>query len=131
MTTSNPNTPIFVDAGQFRERICIQEPIDTINASAGSTRSWQTVTGCDSVPAMIVYPPPSKKGDEFFTQQQVRSSVFATITIRYRPGQNISAAMKVVYGIREFNIRTVIPDDQYKKTITLQCEELQGKGSLH
>lgn len=122
---------ISFEAGDLRRRIALYAPVDTPNGSGGFTRSWSLVSGCSSVPARITYPPPAKKGDEQFSQQQVRSSLFATITIRYRPSQNISANMRVVYGSRTFEIRTVLLVDEYKQEVTLQCEELQASGVMH
>ncbi len=124
-------TPNTVFSARFKQRILIQQSLDTPNTSGGAVRTWQTVSGCSSVPAEIVYPTPSKKGDEQIAQQQKRSAVFVTITIRYRPSTNIDASMQVLFGTRIFDIRTVIPDDMDKKTIVLQCEEIQGKGSFH
>lgn len=121
----------MTEAGSLRRRVSIQQPVDTLNTSGGASRSWQIVPGCSDVPAQIVYPLPSKKGDEVVTQQQKRSSSFTTVTIRYRPSQNISAAMRVVYGTRIFDIRTVIVPDEYPQWITLQCEEIQALGTLH
>lgn len=119
------------EAGDLRRRIQIQQAIDTPNGSGGYTRAWQVLSGCTSVPARITYPPPAKKGDEVITQEQTRSAVFATITIRFRPSQNISAAMRIAYGSRTFEIRTVLPVDEYRQEVTMQCEELQGAGTQH
>lgn len=118
-------------ASVLRKRVVIQQNNGTRNSSGGMLDNWQTVPGCSSVPSRVVYPPPSKKGDEQFTQQQVRSSLFATWTIRYRPSQNISPAMRIVYGTRTFEIRTVLLVDEYKQEVTLQCEELQATGTMH
>lgn len=121
-----------VKATRFRKRIRIeQEDRSRKDGKGGYKLQWVLVSGCDSVPAEITYPPPSKKGDETVAQQQVQSSVFATITIRYRPSINIDASMHVVYGSRTFNIRTVLPVDEARQLITLQCEELQAQGTLH
>jgi len=119
------------DAGSLRERITIQYPVDTPNSSGGAIRKWVTLPGCESVPAAIVYPPPSKKGDEVFSQQQKRASIFTSITIRYRPSTNIDASMRALFGTRIFEFRTPIPDDKYKQFINIQAEELQGQGTLH
>lgn len=129
MTSKGQGTSF--EAGDLRRRVVIQQATDTPNGSGGFTRSWSTVSGCSSVPARITYAPPSKKGDEVVTQQQVRSSVFATITVRFRPSLNLNAAMRIVYGTRTFEVRTVVPVDEYRQEITLQCEELQAKGSQH
>lgn len=122
---------VSFEAGDLRKRIQLLQPIDTPNTSGGATRTYQVATGCSSVPARVVYPPPSKKGDEQYTQQQVRSSLFATWTIRYRPSLNISPAWRVGYGTRTFEIRTVLLVDEYKQEVTLQCEELQASGTQH
>lgn len=120
------------EAGDLRRRVQILAPVDVPNGSGGFNRTgYQVLPGCASVPARITYPPPSKKGDEVMTQQQVRSTVFATVTIRFRPSQNVSAAMRIGYGLRTFEIRTVLPVDEYRQEVTLQCEELQGSGTLH
>ena len=118
-------------AGNLRKRITIFQPVDMPNGSGGSHRTWQTVSGCDSVPAKIVYPPPSKKGDEKYSEQQLHSEVFATITIRYRPSQNIDASMRIGYGNRAFEILTPVTVDEALQEITIQCKELQGRGTMH
>ena len=120
-----------LQAGDLRRRITIQEPVDTRTSSGGASRTWTTVSGCNRVPAKIVYPPPAKKGDEVYTQDQLHSAVFSTITIRYRPSTNINASMRVLYGSKIAEIRTVFPVDENQQEITMQCEELQGAGTLH
>src|SRR5579859_113969 len=118
-------------AGRYNRRIAIQQRLEIRNTSGGNTETYVTVSGLSSVPAQFIYPLPSKKGDEALLQQQVQGQVFVTIKIRYRPTTNISSAMQVVYGTRKFNIRTIIVDDESYREITMQCEELQAKGSLH
>lgn len=115
-------------AKRLKRRIRIEKPNNTPDGSGGKIKKWALVV--DRVPAEIIYPPPAKKGDESFTQQQVHSALFATITIRYRPSTNLSADMRIVFGSRLFEIRTIFPVDENKQTITIQCEELQAKGTL-
>lgn len=119
-----------MQAGELKRRIRIEQP-DTSgpDAKGGRKLKWSVVV--DRVPAKIVYAPPSKKGDESLAQQQVQSGVFATMTIRFMPSVNISSAMRVVYGTRIFNIRTAFQNDEDRRFITLQCEELQAKGTLN
>lgn len=118
-----------VTASKLRRRVTIAERQDGLDSSGGLLINWQAIAS--NVPANIVYPPPSKKGDETFTYQQVHSSVFTTITIRYRPSLNISPAMRVWYGSRIFEIRTVLNDDEARKYIIMQCEEIQNTGDMH
>jgi SPP1 family predicted phage head-tail adaptor len=125
--SQSPGGPIT--GSQLNRRITIQARQDTPDGQLGVRIAWANVA--TNVAAKITYPPPSKKGDEVFTQGQVRSSIFATMTIRYRPSQNISAAMRVVYGTRVFNIRTVYVNDEARRYITMQCEELQSTGTSH
>lgn len=118
-----------VTASKLNRRVRIEAPTGTSSGSGGRKKSRSIVA--DHVPANISYPPASKKGDEIFTQQQLHSALFTTITIRYRPSLNIDASMFVIYGTREFNIRTVQLDDEARKYIILQCEELQATGVMH
>lgn len=119
-----------INAGIFRKRIRIEKPAFSTNSSGGGgTPTWSLVV--DRVPARFVYATPSKKGDEAFSQQQVQSFNFVEITIRYRPSLNIDSSMRIVFGTRSFNIRTVVPVDEAQHIITLQCEELQAKGTLN
>lgn len=120
-----------VSASKYRQRIALYQPVDTPNTSGGNVRTWAVVSGCSSLPANFAYAPPAKKGDEVLSQQQVRSGVFATITLRYMPSINVNAAWRVIFGLRTFEIRSVFVADEYPQEITLQCEELQGYGSLH
>lgn len=122
---------------KYNRRIVIQAPdqMTAKDSAGGALQTWSTVNGCSSVPANFSYPLPSKKGDEAFLLQQVQEAVFVTITIRYRPSTNISPAYRVLYGSgtnqRIFNIRSVFVDDEDRRTIIMQCQELQAKGTLH
>jgi SPP1 family predicted phage head-tail adaptor len=61
-------------------------------------------------------------GREFYAAQQTNTKVSTKFTIRFIPG--ITAAMKVVYGVRTFNIISVQDTDERHITITLICEEV-------
>lgn len=121
----------MTQSGDLRRRITIKQPIDTRTASGGSTRTWTTVSGCGSVAAKVTYPTPAKKGDEIYSQQQLHSAVFATFTLRFRPSTNIDPSMRIYYGSRIFEIRTIFQNDEARGWITIQAEELQGTGVLH
>ena len=119
------------EAGDLRRRVALQSYSDAPNGSGGAIRTWTTVHGCNSIPCRITYPPPSKKGDEATTQQQTHSSTFITVTIRFRPSLNIDASMRFQYGTRIFEIRTVLPVDEYRQEITVQCQEVYATGTQH
>lgn len=127
--------PVTTTGSKFNRRIAIQEPSVVTDSSGGGALTYTTVPGCESVPTQFLYPPPAKKGDETFSLHQVQESLFVTMKIRYRPSTNISPAHRVLYGSganqRVFNIRSVFVDDENRRNIIMQCEELQAKGTLH
>ncbi len=117
-------------AADLRQRVTIKAPVDTKNSSGGSVRTYSTVVLANE-PVKIVYAPPSRKGNEVVTQQQVRAAVFATMTIRSHPSVNIDDTMIVIFGTRTFEIRAAITTDEYPQWLALQVEELQSKGTNH
>lgn len=48
-------------------------------------------------------------GKEFIASQSVQSRVVARITFRY-PFESVSAGMRIVHGVRIYNIEGVLPD---------------------
>lgn len=91
-----------MEAGRLRHRVTIEQPSDAQDSSTGAlTRSWSTLA---TVWAEIA--PLSAK--EFIAAQAVDSEVSARITIRYR--DDVTAAMRIVYGSTVYNIAGVLPD---------------------
>lgn len=112
-----------VGAGAFNRRITIQQQvINAPDGMGGSTAAW--TTACTTWAHIEAW-----KGSESFTAQQIYPSMLTKMLIRYRPSQNISAAMRVLYGSRIYNIRSVSVPAEAQTTIQLVCEELQAKGS--
>ncbi len=125
------NDPAAIKSGELNKRIAIQQPIDTPDGQQGFTRVWQTVSGCSSVPASITYATVPRKGGETWMVGQIYAVTFVIVKIRYRPSLNINDKMRVVYGARIFDIRSVTVPKERQSVIMLHCEELQAQGSLH
>lgn len=121
----------IVQSGKMNRRITLQQPVDTPDGQRGVTRTWQTIPGCDRVPASMNYSNVPRKGDETYLAQQVYASAFVIFEIRYRPSININDIDRVVYGDRVFNVRSTGVPEERRTKIQLQCEELQAAGSLH
>lgn len=114
----------LVGAGDLNRRVTIQQFSDTSDGQGGTTRAWNNVI---TVWAHIE----PWKGTEKFLANQVYPNLFVRVLLRYQPSQNITAAMRLVYGSRTFNIRSVSVLAEARTTIELLCEELQAAGSLH
>jgi head-tail adaptor len=125
----------MTEAGDLNRRISIQEPIETFDVIGGSSKpTWQNLPGCGSVPTRIRYyysNPRAANNSETFSGDQLQPSLIAIFTVRYRPSVNISAIHRILYGVREFNIRNVQTVDEGGQWIDLHAEELQAEGSTH
>lgn len=106
-----------MQAGKLRRRITIEEKVSAPDGGGGNSVQWQAVATvwADIQPA---------GGSEVFTQGQVRSDVTHNIEIRYRTG--LKPSMRVNYGGRLFNIRSIIDKEERHRRLVLKCEELQA-----
>lgn len=107
----------MVLAGGMRQRIRIEQPVLTADGLGGSTRSWEEVT---TVWAEIV----SGRGDERYAAGQLTSQATHRIRLRWR--DDITSAMRVVFGTRIFAIRAVIEHDGKRRSLELIVEEGVG-----
>ena len=105
-------------AGGLRHRVDIQQKTQTANGMGGFSTTWTSVTGLGSVPAAI-WPLSSK---EQLDAMKLESVITNKIRIRYRAG--ITAANRIVYGSRIFNIKGApINYDERNKTLDLLVTE--------
>ena len=114
----------LLNSGSLRHRIEIQEPVEVQDSDTGDiTWEWDTVEGCESVPAEIA--PLSAR--EFLAASATQSDVAARITIRYRAG--ITAKMRCLHGSKIYNIRGVLADaDSGLEYLTLPVSEGTNSG---
>lgn len=105
-----------LSAGKLRHRINIERKTHAQDPNTGAlTSTWSSLAQniCAAVEPL--------SGREFIAAQQVKSSITARITIRYRDG--ITAAMRVIHGATIYNIAAILHDNQSgREWLTLMVE---------
>lgn len=104
-------------AGELNRRINLQSQTTTTDTEGRWSGSWVTV-----------FRPWAKiatdSGSEIQEGDQEQTVLRHTVRIRYRPG--VTAAMRVTYGARVFDILSVIDPDQRHEWLDLSCQEPQA-----
>lgn len=100
-------------AGQLRERITIQQAVETPDGGGGSSVVWTDL-------ATLWAEVRPLSGRERLQAQQIEASVDYRVTIRYR--SDVDAGMRVVWGALTMNIRAVYNEDRKRKYLTLDAE---------
>ncbi len=111
-------------SGYFDKRITFQSANDTVKTGSGGTnRTWDTVltTWAHIEPG---------KGTEVWVAGQVYSTGYTKVLIRFRTDINITPVLRMKYGRKIYNIRSVAVPGEAQTTIQLLVEELQTFGSL-
>lgn len=107
-------TRVSIDPGELRHQIKLQSLTQTSN------RLGET----DETPVLVSHVWAKIEpltGRELFDSQQFGSDVSHKVTIRYRAGVN--AAMQILYGVRIFNIVSVLNLDERNRLLVLICKE--------
>lgn len=102
-------------AGRLRNLIKIQQKVTTGGSLGHSSTSWQDVTA-QPIPASINY----RSGSEAIRAGQEASLASVSIRIRWRDG--ISAGMRVEHKGAHFDIQAVLPDAVGRKHVDLVCK---------
>jgi len=106
-------------AGLRRHRITIQYTTSAQNTYGEASATWKndvTVWGA-------IFP---LRGNEYFANQQVQGAVTHKVTIQYRTlisGLRISPKCRIVYGSRNFGIKSVINPGERNIDLELMCVE--------
>lgn len=61
------------------------------------------------------------QGREYWAQQQIQSEVSIRLRIRYRSG--LTTKMRVVYGSKIFDIKSIIDPQEKHEELQLMCSE--------
>ncbi len=105
--------------GKLLHRITIEAPAESSDGQGGGLQTWATfaTVWAEVKPASAF---------ERFNSQRVEADVTHKIRVRYN--KDITAAMRISFDNRKFQIKGVRPDDDYRKDyMFLDCEE--GVGS--
>lgn len=117
-------TDTAVGSGAFNRPVTIEQPTDVDDGQGGSTRTWVVV-----LQTMAHFQP--FKGQELWKTGQVYPTLWTKVLIRYRPDVNVTPTMRLRYGNRIYNIRSVEVPAEALTTIEMLCEQLQISGSGH
>lgn len=105
----------MIPAGILRHRITIEQyTVTGRNVIGGEVKEWVPVATVWAAVEPI-------RGREFFAAHQVNAEVTTRIRIRYLPG--VAPTMRVQFGNRTYDIRTVIDVDERHLELQLMCVE--------
>ena len=111
---------MWLGAGQLRNRVTLQTAATVADAGGGGSVSWSnTATVSAKVEPL--------SGREQFHADQVRGPVSHKITMRYRSDVTVTAAMRISFDSRLFNIRGVRKLDEINQWIEVMAEEDVGQ----
>ena len=102
--------------GAMRHRVEIQSRNPTSDGAGGLESNWTTV---ETRRASIV----SKRGQERLEGMQIEDQISHVFTFRHRTDRSISAAQRLKFGDRIFNINTVINENERDKFLKVFCKE--------
>lgn len=103
-------------AGSLRRRIQIQKPVTTTDGEGTESVVWSPLV---STWAEIDW----LQGRQVLEAEQVEHPRTVTVTVRNQPSIPITAAMRVVYGVRVFEIQAIVPDQEPPRSLALTCTE--------
>ncbi|HEU0118812.1 MAG TPA: phage head closure protein [Alphaproteobacteria bacterium] len=102
--------------GELRKQVIIQQEAQTPDGAGGYSLSWTNVA---TVWAEIT----PASGREVYTAQHLEGHVTHHIYMRYRSDIAVTTDMRVLYGARSFNIRSVMNYDERNQRLELLVEE--------
>ncbi len=107
----------FIDAGQFKTLLSLQENRPLFDDSGGYQEQWAEIA------SLWGRVEPQKTGSQFFALQAI-PNVTHRITIRYR--NDIQVSMRLTHGTRHFTVLGLHdPDDSQRYLICLAEEEIR------
>jgi SPP1 family predicted phage head-tail adaptor len=101
-------------AGRMDKRVEIQQPVSVPDGAGGQTVTWTTF---DTIWASIE----PLQGQEYIAAQQMQTAVTHRLRIRYLEG--ITAAMRVKFGARVFQIQSILNYNERNAEMQLMCVE--------
>ncbi len=101
----------------LRREVTLQSPVEITDGAGGFSVSWSDV-------ATVWADVRPLSGSEQWMARKLQSAITHRVTLRYRAG--VTARMRILYGTRVFNIRTVINIDEANEFLELLAEEGVG-----
>ena len=103
-----------IDSSALNRRITIQSRASTIDSYGQQITTWTDLVSCWASIEPL-------SGREIIAAQAVSSELSHTVTIRYRSA--VTAAMRVLYQSRVFNIQSATDPDTAHIALQLLCSE--------
>lgn len=102
-----------LSAGRLRDRVSVEQQIDTIDSSGFPVKVWESIGNFwASIEPLSVR--------EFLSSQQMQSQVNTRIVMRYNPA--VTASMRIIGNEVIFNIAGILRDpDSGREWMTLPC----------
>jgi SPP1 family predicted phage head-tail adaptor len=104
-----------MNAGELKQRITIQQAVETSDSEAVTVTAWNTFTTVWAAVEPL-------SGREFFNAQQLNSELTTRFRIRCQSG--ITTKMRILFDARVFNILSVIDIKSAKKEMHLMAKEV-------
>lgn len=102
-------------AGLLRHRVDIQKATESQDAYGEPDKTW-------TIHATVNAAIEPLTGREFLQNRQIGSELTHQITIRYLAG--VTAKMRIRFGLRYFDIESVINENERNVKHVLMCKEL-------
>lgn len=106
-------------SSKLKHRLTLQQEVRTDDGQGGYTRGWQDVA---DLWAEIT--PLQGSRNEMLTAGQLQASMLLRVLLRYRAG--VAADMRLAFGSRILNIRSVINIGEDDETLEIIAEEGAG-----
>jgi SPP1 family predicted phage head-tail adaptor len=103
-----------VRAGKLRHRIAIEQVAETQDPDGSVIETWSTFANAHASIEPI-------SGREYFAAQTTQADVTHRICMRYLAG--LIPKMRVKYGLRIFDILSVINVNERNRELQLMCKE--------
>ena len=108
-----------LDSSTLRRRITVQSRATTIDSFGQQVITWIDMMTCWASIEPLT-------GKELMAAQAVSAELSHTVTVRYRTA--ITAAMRVIYQGRVFNIQSATDPDTAHVALQLLCTEGLNQG---
>jgi SPP1 family predicted phage head-tail adaptor len=103
---------------RLRHRLTLQQEVKTDDGAGGYVRTWQNVADLWAEISSVNL---KSYGNEIFHFGKIQSEISHKVIIRYR--NTISTNMRLLFGNRVFNIRSILNKDENNEILELLVEE--------
>ena len=100
--------------GSLRHRLIVQRPDRTLDTGGGATIIWTDIATVWGAVEPV-------SGRETIVAERPQATVTHKVTLRYRA--DVDARMRILFGSRSLNIRSVINQDERGRWLVCLCEE--------